>query len=35
MLLDITKVPSAAPPIVNISNGIASISGSRLPPDIM
>ena len=35
MLFAITKVPIAAPPMVSISNGIASISGSMLPPDGM
>ncbi len=33
--LDMRNVPIAAPPIVSSSNGIASISGSRLPPDRM
>jgi len=35
ILFDITNVPSAAPPMVSSSNGIASISGSRLPPEAM
>jgi len=35
MLLDISMVPTAAPPIVHISNGTASISGSMLPPETM
>jgi hypothetical protein len=32
MLLDMMKVPIAAPPIVSSSNGMASMSGSTLPP---
>ena len=33
MLLAISMMPIAAPPIVHISNGTASISGAMLPPD--
>jgi hypothetical protein len=33
-LFDITKPLMAAPPMVHISNGTASISGSMLPPAV-
>ena len=35
MLLAIKVVATAAPPMVQSSNGTASISGSMLPPDVM
>ena len=34
MLFAITVVAIAAPPMVHISNGTASISGSMLPPEV-
>ena len=35
MLLDMTKVPMAAPPMVSNSKGMASASGAMLPPASM